>query len=193
MFVSALSPPRASLPAPPPAQEVADTLAELRPAVCAVIAAVLREGRGHPDVEDGAHEVFRRALEGRQRLAAGEPLRPWVIGIARHVALDLVRSRRRGRARSEGDAGLLAERDQIAHTAPSPEQQALERDRGEQMMAALSLLPEGHREALRLVHVEGLAYQDAALRLGVPLGTIATWIARARKSLTAQLSPAEDS
>jgi RNA polymerase sigma-70 factor (ECF subfamily) len=192
MFVSALSSPRASLTAPPRTREVADTLAELRPAICAVIAAVLREGRGHPDVEDGAHEVFRRALEGHGRLTAGEPLRPWVLGIARHVALDLGRSRRRGRARSEGDAALLAERDQIPHNAPSPEQQALDHDRGEQMMAALSLLPEGPREALRLVHVEGLAYQDAAVRLGVPLGTIATWIARARKTLTAQLSTPED-
>jgi RNA polymerase sigma-70 factor (ECF subfamily) len=193
MFVSALSPTRAPLTAPPRTREVADTLAELRPAICAVIAAVLREGRGHPDVEDGAHEVFRRALEGQSRLTAGEPLRPWVIGIARHVALDLGRSRRRGRARSEGDASLLAERDQIPHNAPSPEQLALDHDRGEQMMAALALLPDGHREALRLVHVEGFAYQDAADRLGVPLGTIATWIARARKSLTAQLSNPEDS
>ncbi|HVY46278.1 MAG TPA: sigma factor, partial [Minicystis sp.] len=69
--------------------------AALSPVVRAVVASVLGERKDHPDVEDCTHEAIRRAIEGRERLRDGEPLRPWVIGIARHVALDVRRLRRR--------------------------------------------------------------------------------------------------
>src|SRR4051812_4998967 len=67
--------------------------AALRQVVVAVVACVLNERRDHPDVEDCTHEALSRALVGRSRLREGEPFRPWVIGIARHVALDALRGR----------------------------------------------------------------------------------------------------
>src|SRR5262245_15882905 len=67
----------------------------LRPLVRAVAAHILRQNRMHPDVDDCVSGTWRRALEGRERLREGEPLRPWLLGIARHVALDAVRARQR--------------------------------------------------------------------------------------------------
>src|SRR4051812_38330672 len=79
--------------------------AALRPVVRAVIAAMLRERIDHADVEDCTHETLRRAIEGRARLRDGEAIRPWVVGIARHVALDALRARKRARARDAESAG----------------------------------------------------------------------------------------
>src|SRR3954447_16782576 len=93
--MSAPTDPQRPLPGDPFGEEVA----ALRPLVRAVIAATLSANRDDADVEDCAHETMRRALEGRARLRAGDPLRPWVTGIARHVALDMLRARKRARAR----------------------------------------------------------------------------------------------
>src|SRR5262245_17291161 len=103
----------------------AQAAAELRPYIRAVVAAVLRESREHPDVEDCTHEALRRAIEGRERLREGEAMRAWVVSIARHVALDALRARQRARARTargsegEDDADDLLGR--LADLAPGPE------------------------------------------------------------------------
>ena len=53
--------------------------------------------------------------------------------------------------------------------------------------SALSKLPEEQKKALVLFHVDGLKYQAIAAQLGVPMGTVATWIARGRKSIAESL------
>ena len=44
-----------------------------------------------------------------------------------------------------------------------------------------------------MFHMEGLQYQEIAARLGVPLGTVATWVMRARKSVAAAVGVTEES
>ena len=48
-------------------------------------------------------------------------------------------------------------------------------------------LADGPRKALELFHLEGLAYQEISRRLGVPLGTVATWVTRGRKAMAEAL------
>jgi RNA polymerase sigma-70 factor (ECF subfamily) len=177
---------------PPAKNDVREALAretaELRPVVRSVIAAILNESRQHPDVEDCTHEALRRALEGSERLRNGEPLRPWVTGIARHVALDALRARRRDRQRAvrevEGqDADMPSTLDRVADASPSPLDRVEVAQRDLQVRRALETLAEGPREAIRMFHMEGLGYQQIAERLDVPLGTVATWVTRARKAL----------
>jgi RNA polymerase sigma-70 factor (ECF subfamily) len=164
--------------------------AELRPLVRAIVAAMLNESREHPDVEDCTHEVLRRALEGRARLREGEPLRPWVSGIARHVALDALRARKKQRQRivqdngddEDGERERAIER--IADTGATPFDLVEKAERDLALKRALDTLPEGQRNALSMFHLEGLGYQEIAARLEVPLGTVATWVTRARKAVT---------
>jgi RNA polymerase sigma factor (sigma-70 family) len=173
---------------------VAQETAELRPLIRAVIASMLHESREHPDVEDCTHEVLRRALEGSTRLRDGEPLRPWVTGIARHVALDALRSRKRHRLRSavndsEPEDGGPSTLDRVADDAPSPHDRVAAAEQARAVRVALDRLPEGQREALRLFHLEELGYPEIARRLDVPLGTVATWISRARKAMAENIAP----
>jgi RNA polymerase sigma-70 factor (ECF subfamily) len=184
MAMAAQLPPRVG----PSHAALAEQTAALRPAVRALIGAMLSVSREHPDVEDLTHEALRRALEGHARLREGEPLRPWVAGIARHVALDALRARRRERLRRrpnapDADAQHDSELDGIADPAPSPFERASTAERAERIAHALDALPAGPRDAIRLFHLEGLGYKDIAARLDVPVGTVATWVTRARAAL----------
>src|SRR5262245_29160596 len=80
--------------------------AALRPLVRAVVACVLREPADHADVEDCTGETLRRALEAKDK---PREVRPWVLGIARHVALDALRARQRARARTAAGGGAAPE------------------------------------------------------------------------------------
>jgi RNA polymerase sigma-70 factor (ECF subfamily) len=171
----------------------ADTAA-LVPIVRAVIASVLRERRDHPDVEDCAHEVLRRALEGQSRLRPNEALRPWMLGIARHVAIDHLRARKRAQQRAAYESHDVEQRgelpvDRLVDPSPDPDEQVEQKWREERLRTAIDRLTEGQRKAMMMFHLEGLGYQEIAERLEVPLGTVATWISRGRRTIAAELRP----
>ena len=164
-------------------------LVSYRPAVRALIAHVLGVGLSHADVEDCTSEALRRALEGHARLQPGAALRPWLLGIARHVALDARRARARARRRDAGgdDAEPL---DRVEAEQPDPHEQAVSAERTLRVQQAFGLLPTAQRQALSL-HAEGLGYRAIASQLNVPIGTVCTWIARGRQTLARALGEAE--
>jgi RNA polymerase sigma factor (sigma-70 family) len=144
-----------------------DALAHIRPRVVRTVAAILRQPTSHPDVEDCAQEVMARVLE---RPPAAQNYEAWVLGIARHVAIDRIRARVR-----ERNAPTMNE----GHAHESSEARADLRALAEHVAA----LPESQRRALLMFHVEGKRYHEIAKRMGVSMGTIATWISRARQEL----------
>ena len=175
---------------PPDDPAFAREAAALRPVVRAVVASMLRERVEHADVEDCTHEALRRAFEGRARLRDGEAVRPWVIGIARHVALDTLRARKRARLRdgnggSADDTGddLPAAVERLADPSDDPFERVSKARRDALVRDAIDALPSGQRKALTMFHLEGLGYQEIAERLEVPLGTVATWVLRGRKAI----------
>ncbi len=118
------------------------------------------------------------AHRGRVVLVEGSAL-PWVIGIARNASRNAERSRRRHRAalarlpRPGADDAVesrVAERDQL--------ETALREAR-----AALAALSPDEADVVELVAWGGLAYEGAALALGVPVGTVRSRLARARAKL----------
>jgi RNA polymerase sigma-70 factor (ECF subfamily) len=164
--------------------------AEMRPLLRAVAAAVLHVGLEHPDVEDAVSETMRRAIEGRARIRAGEPLRAWIVGILKHVALDAARSRTRAQKRHATDASPESARDltdRIPDSKPTPFDRAARTEEVARLNAALATLPDKQREAIVLFFIEGLSYVEIGKKLGVPMGTVATWILRGRKALAATL------
>jgi RNA polymerase sigma-70 factor, ECF subfamily len=194
-MISLLMPTAAALPQQDE-QAFAAAAADLRPHLRAVVAAVMRLGRDHPDVDDCTHEALRRAIEGRERLRPGEPLRPWITGIARHVALDALRARNRQRQRmqtSHGDDDGTEPLERVRDEGPSAFDRLATAQKRERVARALDALPEGQRRALTMFHLEGLQYREIAARLGVPLGTVATWVMRARTSVAAAAGVAEES
>jgi RNA polymerase sigma-70 factor (ECF subfamily) len=190
---AALMPTAANTPsiAENPASGVREMAAELRPIVRAVVAAVLRESPDHADVEDCTNETLRRALESPTSVRG--PVRPWLLGVARHVAVDAIRARQRRRARevhsskeeSESAPNLI---DRLVDPTADADEQIGLAQRAARVRHVLTQLPDGPRQALELFHMEDLPYQEIATRLGVPLGTVATWVARGRKAMAEALT-----
>ena len=178
-------------PAPP---ALARETAALRPAVRAVIASMLREAPSHPDVDDATNESLRRALEHPDRLHDAINCRAYVLGIARHVALDVIRSRKRARTHDTTveEPGSQRTGVELVDGSPGPYERVAEARRADMIKKAIFSLPEGQRKALMMFHLEGLEYQEIAVRLDVPLGTVATWVSRGRKAMATSLLEARD-
>jgi RNA polymerase sigma-70 factor (ECF subfamily) len=190
----AVPPPRGNIrdvtTAAPTLEAFSREAAELRPLLRAVAASMLHVGPEHPDVEDAVSETMRRAIEGRTRIRAGESIRAWIVGIVKHVALDVARSRTRQQKRIATEVAPESARDlteRIPDSKPSPFERAARTQEIARLESALSSLPDNQREAIVLFFIEGLSYVEIGKKLGVPIGTVATWILRGRKALAATL------
>lgn len=171
-------------------------LAECRPQVENLVARILRRRKDDPDVQDCTNETLRRALERAERRTpeqerpSGDAFVPWVLGIARHVALDALRAayRRRARAATSAHYGSeLSANDDLVSRLPDttfdPESLAASRQGVRHLEEALQGLPAQQRAALLALHVDGLSYREVAEQMGVPVATIGTWVLRARQTL----------
>jgi RNA polymerase sigma-70 factor (ECF subfamily) len=119
--------------------------------------------------EDVAQESFVRAWRGLGGFRAESTFAAWLYTITRRTALEQVRRRRRRDEVPLEQAGDLG-------TAADPVLR-LDLERG------LAQLDDGQREAFLLVAVLGLGYEEAALALDCPRGTVASRVARARARL----------
>jgi RNA polymerase sigma factor (sigma-70 family) len=129
--------------------------------------------------EDLASEVFIRAFRGRERFRDEQASAlPWLLGVANHVIADHRRTEQR----------CLKALQRVAATAPQlieHEDRALSAE----LVGELRRLSGEDRDALLLVVWGELSYEEAAAALGVPIGTVSSRIARARRALAATVHP----
>lgn len=135
----------------------------------------------HGDADDLVQEALARALERRASFRPEMALRPWLLAILHNVFVDGLRRRRAELTRIEVSEALATALD-------PPQEQAV---RLAEVRARFDALPEDQRAALHLVAIEGLSYQDAAVAIGAPLGTLMSRLGRARAALRApeKISP----
>ncbi|MEJ2215159.1 MAG: sigma-70 family RNA polymerase sigma factor [Gemmatimonadota bacterium] len=149
----------------------------LRP-VHAVAASYLLE---RADVEDAAQDTFLRALESIGRFDAARPFAPWLYQIARNVARNHLKWRRRHPAEPVDAAVLADERPSPVAGAERSEMQAV-------VEAAIETLPEQRRTAFRLADVEGYPATEVARIMGLSSGAVRAHIHHARRDLRARLA-----
>jgi RNA polymerase sigma factor (sigma-70 family) len=126
-----------------------------------------------------ASEVFIRAFRGRERCRAEHTsVLPWLLGVANHVIADHRRTEQR---RLKALQRLAAGTPQLIED----EDRAL----SVELVRELRRLPGEDRDALLLVVWGELSYDEAATALGVPIGTVKSRIARARRALAADIDP----
>lgn len=137
-------------------------------------------------VEPGAAEgllgdCFRIAFERRGSYERSRAdARPWLYGIA----TNLIASHRRSEARRYRAMGRLALARDAGRDAAGVANDALDaRSLLPRVLAAIGDLPHAERDAL-LLHVwEGLSYEDVAVAMATPIGTVRSRINRARNRL----------
>ncbi|MEU0967340.1 RNA polymerase sigma factor [Streptomyces sp. NPDC005917] len=126
--------------------------------------------------EDVMAATFLEAWRLRDRVEPeGGPLRPWLLGIATNTARNQYRSNRRYRAAA--NAAAAAELS-VADHADEVAGRVDDRRRLATALTALAALRRPEREVITLCLGEGLDYEAAAQALGVPVGTVASRLAR---------------
>ncbi|HLC42571.1 MAG TPA: sigma-70 family RNA polymerase sigma factor [Methylomirabilota bacterium] len=131
--------------------------------------------------EDAASEVFLRLQGSMERYDASLPFPRWLLSVASHHCVDLLR-RRRIESRLfvpealEGDA-------QNAPTGRSPLSEALAMERREQLTAAIERLPDRYRAALVMRYYGEMSYDEIAAQTGLKRNHVATLIFRGKQEL----------
>jgi RNA polymerase sigma-70 factor (ECF subfamily) len=135
--------------------------------------------------EDLTQEVFVKVYQSLSRYepAAGA-FTTWLSTVARNHAIDDYRRRREERSRVSEDSEALATLPDRAET----HHHALEREERAQLVRrALRALPAPLREAVVLCDLQGMAYEEIAEALALPLGTVKSRINRGRLELARRL------
>jgi RNA polymerase sigma-70 factor (ECF subfamily) len=145
-----------------------------QPDVYGLCARLLRHAH---DAEDVAQEVFLRVFRSLSRWDNSRPLRPWVIGIT----VNRCRTWISRRPRQPEPVDFLAE---TAAVGPAPDEGT---ELAAEIRAAVDDLRVEYREVFVLFHEQGRAYEEIAETVGRPVGTVKTWLHRARAEILGRL------
>ena len=129
------------------------------------------------DAEDVAQETFVRVLKNLHRWDATRDFEPWLLAIAGNRCRTALSNRKRRPAPE-----ILPE--QVSDGLP--DMQAA-KNLAEEVTLALTGIRDDYRQAFVLFHEQELSYGEIAEAMNVPLGTVKTWVHRARRELIDQL------
>lgn len=137
---------------------------------------------GEDAVDDLVSETFIAAFRSRSRYDESyDDARPWLLGIATNLLRHHRRAELRRLARLRKAAGSTPE--VAADAAEQAVAGVVAAGVHRQVAVALARLDRRHREVLVLVIGNDLTYDEAARALGVPVGTVRSRLARARRRL----------
>lgn len=145
-----------------------------------VVRLAYRLTRDPDEAKDIAQDAFLRAFRRIDEFRPDRPFSRWLFVIARNASFDALRRRRRAAAFATTEA-------QDVPSELGPEELALRNDEAGRVRAALELLPERYREVLELYYLSDLRYREIAEQLAIPLGTVKTYISRAKRRLREEL------
>lgn len=146
------------------------------------------------EARDLTQETFLRAFQSIAHFRGESDLRTWIYRIAINQARNRWRWWRRRRrdstvsidsANENGREALVASLK--ADNSSDPERDALAHERERALRKALSGLRRLHREVVVLRDIEGLAYEEIAVALGINVGTVKSRLARGRQELRRKL------
>jgi RNA polymerase sigma-70 factor, ECF subfamily len=142
------------------------------------------------DAEDATQETFIRAYRGLRHFRYGSTFYTWLYRIACNCARTRLKGRTRDSLRRSDDFSI----DHSGAAAPShlqelatPEELILTEEIRGMVNATLERLTEDHRTVITLREIDGLSYQEIALAMSIPVGTVRSRVFRARDVIDRQL------
>lgn len=154
-----------------------------------VFSLIYRMVRDRETAEDLAQDTFIKVLNHVDRYRPEFKLSSWLFKIANNVAIDHLRKRHIETVSIDGSphAASAAEVEATAFDVVARQESALEeleaRELGSAIEGAIAALRPEYRSCILLRHVEGRSYEEIAATLDLPLGTVKTYIHRARHEL----------
>lgn len=131
-----------------------------------------------PDIEDVVQRVFYEVWRSHERYDPAQPLRGWVLGIARKRAIDHLRKRR----------DTVVPLDSVREITGDDGRELADRLAwADEVRTALDQLPDMQREVIELAYFEGYTQSEIAAALDIPLGTVKTRTSRGLQRLASYL------
>ncbi|HEY0304461.1 MAG TPA: sigma-70 family RNA polymerase sigma factor [Longimicrobiales bacterium] len=158
-----------------------------------VFSLIYRLVRDREKSEDLAQDTFIKVLNALDRYDPTYKFSSWIFKIAHNTSLDHLRKKEPQTLSLEGSphAETASEQEasviQALSTEETPEDYAASRELGATLEVAIGKLRPEYRTAIIMCHVEGRPYEEIAETMGVPLGTVKTYIHRARNELKKEL------
>jgi RNA polymerase sigma-70 factor (ECF subfamily) len=163
-----------------------------------VFSLVLRMVRDRQLAEDLAQETFVKALNAIATYRPEYKFSSWIFKIANNAAIDHLRRREVNTLSLDGAPNATSQDDieatalQVGDKTETPLAELESRELGSAIERAIGQLRPEYRSCILLRHVEGLAYEEIAQMLDLPLGTVKTYIHRARHELRGMLAHLRD-
>lgn len=151
--------------------------------------------RDTAEVEDVTQEAFIKAFRALPSFRGDSAFYTWLYRIGINTAKNyLVSQGRRAPTSTEynaDEAETFDDGDQL-RDINTPENLLLSKQVGETVNAAIDELPEELRTAIILREIDGLSYEEIALSMNCPIGTVRSRIFRAREAVANKLRPLLD-
>ncbi len=159
-----------------------------------IFSLIYRMVRNREQAEDLSQETFVKALNAIESYRPEYKFSSWIFKIANNVSIDHLRRRELDTLSLDGSPHALTPEAIQASALQLGDRQetALEeleaKELGGEIEAAIATLRPEYRACILLRHVEGRPYEEIATMLDLPLGTVKTYIHRARGELRQALA-----
>ncbi|MDT8368283.1 MAG: sigma-70 family RNA polymerase sigma factor [Longimicrobiales bacterium] len=160
-----------------------------------VFSLVYRMVRHRATAEDLAQEAFIRAFGAIESYNPTYKFSSWLFKIANNHTIDWLRKRKLDTVSIDGSPHASGA-EEIARTSwdlespgERPDAHVENRELGDQIEEAIAQLRPEYRSVVILRHIEGYSYDEIAETTALPLGTVKTYLHRARAELKTLLAP----
>ncbi len=151
--------------------------------------------RDQAEVEDVTQEAFIKAYRALPSFRGESAFYTWLYRIGINTAKNhLVARGRRAPTSTEFDSDEAESFDdaELLHDINTPERLLQSKQIGQTVNAAMEALPDELRNAIVLREIEGLSYEEIAVEMKCPIGTVRSRIFRAREAVAEKLRPLLD-
>ena len=159
-----------------------------------IFSLIYRMVRDRALAEDLAQEAFIRAFNAVSSYDPRYKFSSWIFKIANNHTIDHLRRHKLDTVSIDGSphARTAQEEEQtrlvVASTDENPQEYVEHRELGDQIEQAIGKLRPEYRTAVLLRHVEGYTYDEISQIMDLPLGTVKTYLHRARGELKEMLA-----
>lgn len=152
---------------------------------------ISRYVRDHSEVQDVAQEAFIKAYRALPRFRGDSAFYTWMYRIAINTAKNYLVARGRRLPATDIDAQEAEQYEGAVGLKEyaTPENMLLRDEVETTIFSAIDELPEDLRTAITLREIEGMSYDEIALAMECPIGTVRSRIFRAREAIDEKLRP----
>ena len=156
-----------------------------------IVSLVTRYVSDHSEAQDVAQEAFIKAYRAIKRFRGDSAFYTWLYRIAINTAKNWIVAKNRRPPNSDidaVDAEQYAISSRLRETA-TPENELLREEIEKTVFDTIAKLPEDLRTAIMLREMDGMSYEEIAVTMECPIGTVRSRIFRAREAIDEKLKP----